>query len=120
MLNKSACFRVILASIALASCASDSLTREEKEKLDPALQRLLASEEREKTGLDVSARSDGEREYGVIIRSNAPEEIRSTGVRIQSVFGEIVTARLTVREVASVARLRSVVSIAAGSRNYPQ
>ncbi|HTP80184.1 MAG TPA: hypothetical protein VMM57_07255 [Bacteroidota bacterium] len=113
-------FSQVLLLVIIVSCGPDALTREEKEKLDSPLQRLLASGGRDVMGLDVSTREGGETEYGVIIRSARPEDLRSAGIRVQSIVGELVTARLTRDEIPTVVRLRSVLSVGAGNRNRTQ
>lgn len=50
--------------------------------------------------------------------ANKTEELQSTGIKIQSVFGNVLTARLTLPELRKILSLPSVRSVENGSKNY--
>jgi hypothetical protein len=66
---------------------------------------------------DVTVRHDGTREYGIIVRTTSVDSLRAAGIRIQSVFGDVVTARVTVDELLDIARLPSVRAVQNGARS---
>lgn len=103
-----------------ASCGSaPGLTREQMNKLHPSLQLLLEQGRAAEGMLDVSTRTDGEKEYGVIIRCKNSADVRSAGITIGSVMGELVTARVTRQELERVARIPSVIFVEPSTPNYP-
>jgi hypothetical protein len=105
----------------LWGCASVStLSQAERAKLDPGLIRLLEGEAGSNDTYDVSLRANGEREYNVILRCSHPDELRSAGIRIGSVFGDVVTARLTISELRKAVALQSVKAVQNSSTTYPQ
>jgi hypothetical protein len=105
-------------AVMMASCAgSPPLTDAEKAKLDPVLLRLLQKESVPEGRLDVVRRPDGEEEFGVILRCTDPAILREQGIRVGSVFGEVVTARMTVHEIRKILALPQVRSVEGGSRN---
>jgi hypothetical protein len=105
----------------LLSCSSTSdLSRAEIAKLDPAITRLLSGTGYDEKDYDVGVRSGGIKEYGVIIRANNTDELQSIGITIQSAFGKVITARLTLPELRRILSLSSVWAVENGSRNYPQ
>jgi len=91
----------------------------EMAKLHPQIQRLLAGESVPDVEDFSSPRPDGSREYPLIVRMGDPSELDAIGLRAQSRVGEAVTVRATLKEIESLARLSSVVSIEPGSRNEP-
>ena len=108
-------------SLALAACSgADRLTQSELAKLSPPLQQLVTGRASGSELFDVSRRPDGEAEYGVIIRSSSPEELRKVGIPLNSVFGDVCTARLTLKELRSAVALPSVRWIESGTKNFPQ
>jgi hypothetical protein len=105
----------------VCACAgSTDLSKDERSKIDPAIMKLLSEPSIDETVYDVGRRDDGTKEYGVILRVTTTDELRSAGIRIQSVFGNVATARLTVKELRTILSLPSVRSVENGSRNYPQ
>ena len=113
--------RLIAISCLLSfwACSGTSdLSKEERAKVDPALMRLLSGTGVDEREYDVGIRSSGVKEYEVIIRADKTEELQSAGVKIQSNFGNVVTARLTVPELRKVLRLTSVRNVENGSKNY--
>jgi hypothetical protein len=104
----------------LTECSSTTrLTSAEKSKLDPSLQKLLETGEGDPDHYDVHTRSDGTRVYGVIIRSQNVDALRKAGIKIGSIFGDVVTAQITVKEIRKIADIPSVRSISNSSKNYP-
>jgi len=53
------------------------------------LQGLFEAGDTDSSRFDVSNRSDGSKEYGVIIRTANADEIRIAGVVVESVMGDI-------------------------------
>ena len=114
--------RVIAAVwlLSLSACSSTSdLSKEERAKVDPAIMRLLSGTGFDEKDYDVGVRPDGIKEYEVIIRANKTEELQSAGIKIQSVFGNVLTVRLTLPELRKILSLSSVRSVENGSKNYP-
>jgi len=111
---------LLLGVVLMLGCARPLLTDREMAKLDPPLQKLVAGEFAAESDYDVSNRSGGEKEYGVIIRSSNAGELRSAGIPINSVMGDVITARLTVDEMRKVLTIPSVHALQNSSKNYPQ
>jgi hypothetical protein len=104
----------------LTECSSTGhLTPAEKSKLDPALQKLLTTGEGNPDHYDVYTRSDGTRVYGVIIRTQNVDALCKADIKIGSIFGDVVTARLTIKEIRKTAEIPSVRSISNSKKNYP-
>jgi hypothetical protein len=102
------------------SCSANrELTKEHMEKLHPQLRLVLSNPSVNVPNLDVSERADGEKEYGVIIRCANIDELRAAGIPVASVMRDLVTARLTRRELMAAARLASVQSIEPATQNFP-
>jgi hypothetical protein len=125
----------ILCTLLALECGQDSpLTREEMNKLDPGLRQLFvrpspassgqdsSAEHAEPSdaGYDVTVRADGTKEYGVIIHSSSPQDLRDAGIHVGSVFGEIVTARVSVQELRRILPLPTVRSVEQGNRTEIQ
>lgn len=109
---------VVLCSMVALQCGGGrSLSQEEMAKLDPHLQRLLTETSPSDTDYDVSVRGDGVKEYGVIVRSDRPQELRDAGIKVGSVFGDVVTARVSLDELRQIVGLASVRAVEQGSRN---
>jgi hypothetical protein len=105
----------------LLACASASeLTQAERQKIDPPLLKLLSGSGVEDSKIESRLRSDGVKEYEVIIRAKTTEELKSAGIKIQSAIGDVITARLTIQELRSILKLPSVRSVESGSQNVPQ
>ena len=95
------------------------LTDQERYKIDPLLQRVLAGETVPELEEHSSLRPDGEREYPAIVHSSKPEDVLAIGIHVQGRVGDILTVRVSVAEIEALARLQSVIAIRAGSRNLP-
>jgi hypothetical protein len=120
------CLRVhhwtIIASLLLilVGCSSIAeLTEVERQKLDPPLLMLLRGEAVAESDFDASLRKDGTREYAVIIRSKNADEVKSAGIKVGSVFSDVITARVTIAELRKILSLSSVRAVQASSKNYP-
>lgn len=111
---------IVSAALAFQCGHGDSLSREEMGKLDPGLRQLFAQPPPEDASYDVSVRSDGRKEYGVIIRSDRPQDLRDAGIKLGSVFGDVITARVTVDELRRIVSLPGVRSVEQGNRNEIQ
>jgi hypothetical protein len=111
---------LLLGVVLVLGCTRPLLTDRELAKLDPPLQKLMGGGSISENQFDVSSRPGGEKEYGVIIRSSNPEELRSSGIPINSVIGDVITARLTVDELRKVLTIPSVHALQNSSKNYPQ
>ena len=55
-----------------------------------------------------SRRNDGVTVYSVIIRSNNPEALRKADLPLNSVQGDVITARLSIAQLRTAARLAAV------------
>jgi len=77
------------------------------QKLDPALQRLVRGESR---GMDrySTFERDEVTVYSVILRSNNPEALRKADLPLNSVQGDVITARLSIAQLRTAARLDAV------------
>jgi len=111
---------LLASSLLLSGCSTQTrLTDQEMAKIQPQLQRLLAGERVADLEELSSLRTDGSREYPLIVRMTNAQELDSIGVTPGSRFGEIVTVRVTTDEIRRIARLPSVTSIEAGARSEP-
>jgi hypothetical protein len=111
----------LLSLVLLLSCRSAApLTDTERAKLDPPLLALLHGEAIVESQYDISTRPDGTKEYGVILRCSNVDDVQAMGIQVGSVFGDVVTARLTVAELRTILALPSVRAVQNGSTNYLQ
>jgi hypothetical protein len=108
---------MILAFLVLSCGAPQTLTEEERAKLDPGLQALLAEGTGPESHYDITTRPDGKVEYGVIVRTADAEQLRAAGIRVQSVLGDVVTVRVTVEELRNLARLTAVRAVQNSGKN---
>lgn len=110
----------LLAAAMVASCCSKpGLTVDERAKLDPYLLELIDGQNVAADRYDVTVRPDGTKEYGVIIRTDVPEDVRALGIPVGSVFGDVVTVRVSPEELKRIVGLRSVRNVQNSSRNLP-
>ncbi len=111
---------LILAAL-FAGCATTGpqLTTQEKEKLDPALQRLVLGTSPSRTEYDITPGAPGEDTFGVIVRSTNIDEIRNAGCAVTSAFGDVAVVRVTVSQIRKLVTLPSVRNITNGSKNQP-
>jgi hypothetical protein len=110
---------ILLLVLFISCCGSKEMTSAEREKLTPGLQALVAEESVPDELFDTNVTADGTKEYGVIIRSTNAEELRSHGIKVQSVIGDIITARVSKEQLRSLVALPSVRSVEQGNRNRP-
>jgi len=111
----------LILTVSLYGCSAEgTLTSEERAKLDPPLQRLFSGGNPDESQFDVSTLSNGQKAYSVIIRSSNADELRSLGVQVGSVFQDVITARVTLKELRKILSLPAVRAVQTGSRNYPQ
>ena len=112
---------IVLSSVLTLHCSSTkSLSEAEKAKLDLPLMHLLTGKPVEENRLDFLTRSDGTKEYAIIIRSNHSEEIKEMGIAVSSIFGDVIVARATIKELRKIVSLSSVRAIEVGSKNIIQ
>jgi hypothetical protein len=112
---------IVLFSIVALYCSSTkSLSEAEKAKLDLPLLHLLTDKPVEENRLDIFIRTDGTKEYAVIVQSIHPEDIRTLGITISSVFGNIIVVYVTLEELKNIVSLPSVQAIRTGSRRTIQ
>ncbi len=97
-----------------------SLSRDEMAKLDPGLRQLFGQPPPGDANYDVSLRPDGVKEYGVVIRSDNPQELRDMGIKVGSVVGDIITARVSVEEMHRIVALPAIRSVEQGNRSEIQ
>jgi len=114
--------RILMLSVVLAGCATTQpqLTPTEKQKLDPALQRLLTDASTNRADYDVTPGKSGEETFGVLVRTDSVDEIRKAGYTVTSAFGDVAVVRVTIPALRSLVMLPSVKNVSNGSRNYPQ
>jgi hypothetical protein len=113
--------RSLFLSVLFAGCATTgpALTSLEQEKLDPALQRLVLGSSESRTGYDIKPGPSGEDVYGVIVRTDNVDEIRSAGYTVTSSFGTTAVVRVTLPQLRSLVKLPSVKNVTNGSVNHP-
>ncbi len=110
---------LLLVSGFIIACSSGAnLSKDEKMKLDPSLQKLLNDKEVPDKQYNVMIKEDGTKTYGVIIRSDKPADLETAGIFINSVSGDIITCKLTIQEIRKVAAIPSVSSISNSSKSY--
>jgi hypothetical protein len=112
----SAC-SLLLTFVVMSCGGSPTLTDQERAKLDPYLQSLLTEGTVSADRYEMTVRPDGTREYGIIVRTTSVDSLRAAGIRVQSVFGDVVTARVSVDELRVIARLPSVRAVQNGGKN---
>jgi len=113
-------FLLVIAGMIAACSSGANLSKEEKSKLDPSLQRLLQDPELADKQYNVIVKEDGSKVYGVIIRSNNPQELENARIFINSIQGDIITAKLTLTEIRKVAALQSVSAVENSTKSYPK
>jgi len=113
--------RFLIFSSLFAGCAATEtrLTPLEQEKLDPALQRLVTGTAVIRADYDLAPGAPGEERYGVIVRTDNAEELRSAGYAVTSSFGDVAVVRVTIPQIRSLVRLPSVKNVSNGSKNHP-
>lgn len=114
-MKRSALFALALFGIACAG--TRTLSDAERAKLDPSLQRLLTGERVMESEYDSTVRSDGTREYGLSVRCSNADELKKAGINVSSVFGDVVTVRVSLDELKTLVGLASVGFIENGSKN---
>jgi subtilisin family serine protease len=87
-----------------------------REKLHPVFQELLAGKP---AAADANLSKAGERVYEASITTVNADAVRSLGIHLNSVFGTIATARVTVDQLKRLVGLTDVAYVDPGSLNYP-
>jgi hypothetical protein len=109
---------ILIFTFCAFQCASSKSPSESNiAKLDQALRHLLAGDNVGVRKLEFSMRADGTKEYAVIIRSENAEELKSLGISVNSIFGDVIVSHITVEELKKVISLQSVRAVESGSRN---
>jgi hypothetical protein len=108
---------LVCAALALQCGHGNSLSQEEMAKLDPGLRQLYSPTPPGDASYDVSVRANGVKEYGVIIRSTSPQDLRDAGINPGSIFGDVITARVSLEELRRVVALPTVRAVEQGNRN---
>ena len=108
---------VLLLFVVASCCGSRELSSTERAKLTPGLIALLTEESAPDALYDVSVLADGTKEYGIIIRSTNPDELRAQGIKVQSVIGDVITARVSKAQLRSLLSLPAVRSVDEGNKN---
>ena len=113
--------RSLVFAVLCAGCASSGLqlTTLEKEKLDPALQRLVLGAPASRTEYDITPGPSGEDTFGVIVRSDNIDEVRNAGFTVSSAFGNVAVVRATIPRLRDLVTLPSVKNVSNGSKNHP-
>jgi len=96
-----------------------SLTENQLGKLDPTLRRLV-QEDAPEPPIPSTTRPDGTVAYAVFIRVTDAVRVREAGLPINSVSGNVLTARLSKSEIRKAARLSAVTSIESSGEAFPQ
>ncbi len=112
--------RILIFASLFAGCAATGaqLTPLEEEKLDPALKQLVLGTSVNRTDYDVTPGAPGEEKYGVIVRTDNVEELKSAGFAVTSSFGDVAVVRATIPQIRSLVRIPSVKNVSNGSRNH--
>jgi hypothetical protein len=112
---------IAICCIVLSSCSGPMrLTDTERSKLDPSLAKLVQGESVNESDYDANLRSDGAKEYSVIIRSNNVDDLKSAGIRVGSTVNDIITARVTIQELRKILGINSVRVVQNSAKSYPQ
>jgi hypothetical protein len=111
-----------LLAVLLVGCATTGprLTSLEQEKLDPALQRLVLGASPSPAEYDVTPGPSGEELFGVVVRTDDVDHVRSAGYDVSSAFGGIAIVRVTITGLRALVKLPSVKNVTNGSKNKTQ
>ena len=112
---------LFILAVLLAGCAATGpqLTPLELEKLDPALQRLVLGTPASQAEYDITPGPSGESKFGVIVRTENADALRSAGYAVTSAFGGVAVVRVTIAQLRSLVTLPSVRNVTNGSKNHP-
>ncbi len=104
--------------VVLQNCGhNQTLNQVEQEKLDPFLQQLVLGEDINESKYSIYRQDDGTVLYGVIIKTEDVEDIKKSGIHINSHSGNIITAKLTKEDIRRLANLKSVIFINHSTKN---
>jgi hypothetical protein len=110
----------VLVLLSFQCSSTKSQSDIEKAKLDPPLLHLLSGDRDDDKRLDITHRTDGTKEYAVIVRSEHPEAIRALGINVSSVFGDVIVVHVTFEELKNIVSLSTVKAVRTGSRRNIQ
>jgi len=100
---------ILLSSVLTLHCSSTkSLSKAEKAKLDLPFLHLLTGKPVEENRLDILTRSDGTKEYAVIVQSGHPEAIRTRGITVSSVIEDIIMVHVILEELKNIVSIPEV------------
>jgi hypothetical protein len=104
------------------ACAGDAvrLTPEQERKLDPALRQLVAGGPVIERDYEISQGPSGETLYGIIVRTDHPDALRSAGFVVTSTFADVSVVRVTVDQLRRLAMMTEVLALQNGSHNRAQ
>jgi hypothetical protein len=113
--------RILALASIFAGCAATGtqLTPLEEKKFDPAIKQLVLGTSASRADYDVTPGAPGEEKYGVIVRTDNVEELKSAGFAVTSSFGDVAVVRATIPQIRSLVRLPSVKNVSNGSKNHP-
>jgi hypothetical protein len=114
--------RSFILALLLAGCTMTGaqLTQTEKEKLDPALQRLVQGTSTSRADYDITPGPSGEDRFGVMVRTDRFDDLRNAGYTVTSTFGDMAVVRVTIAQLRSLVTIPSVKNVTNGSKNRPQ
>ena len=115
-------FRPLVAFLILLSLSCGDIYRlseSERAKLDPDLQALFETDDPPANRYDVTVRPDGSKEYAIIVRTSEADELRKEGITVGSVFGDVVTVRVTREELRRILSLPTVRAVENSVKSYP-
>ena len=93
------------------------MSKKDNDKLDPVLRHLIAGEEINKNKYSIDDDGEGNERYGVLIETSNVEEIRESGIQLNSIQGSMVTAKLTLEEIIKLMKLSTISSIKIANKN---
>jgi len=114
-------FRVaILISLWLGTATSQTQQSLVREKLHPAFQALIAGQVIDKSATrEAGLSKSGDSFYEASIRTTNADAVRALGIKLNSTFGTIATARVTKEDLRRLVELSDVQYVDPGSINYP-
>ncbi len=113
-------FTLLLLFLGSGCTHPPGLSKLEKQKLDPRLQRLLRNPATPPPRLASVADQNGTVRYLVIIHSDDPEKVKQAGIVVNSQVGNRLTALVSLEELRQIVRLPSVRFVESGSKNFPK
>ncbi len=119
----------LLSIISFHLTYSQNLSKSALSKLGPRIlkmydvEKTLAKSAAEDEIFELSMRQTAlkvDKEFRVTIRTTNPDELRKSGVKVNSVFSEFVTATINHSQIETISSLDYVTSISIGETYYPK